>query len=70
MPSIGPKAGVGQSRAESGVGEFPALRELSKGDFVGWPVVQRGRIEVSAVRPNNRVNFGIDAYLIEDRGIA
>ena len=31
--------------------------------------MKRRRIEVSAVGPDDGVNFGVDAYLVEHRGI-
>ena len=30
-----------------------------------WPVVQRRGIEVRAIRPNDRVHFGVEANLVE-----
>src|SRR5439155_8421996 len=37
---------------------------------MGRPVVQRGGVEIRAVRPNEGVHFGIDAHLLKDRRIA
>src|SRR6266436_9311472 len=37
---------------------------------VGRPVVQRGGVEVRAVRPDQGVHLGIDAHLAKNRRIA
>ena len=37
---------------------------------VGWPAVERGRVEVRAVGPDERVGFRVDADGSEELGIA
>src|SRR5262249_10915288 len=46
---------------------FPMVRPLPEGLLVNGPVVQDRRLEVSAVGPNQRVDFRIERYLVEDR---
>jgi hypothetical protein len=44
---------------------FPFLRPGDQSFHILRPVVKRGWIKVRAVRPNQRVDFGIDFYRIE-----
>lgn len=48
----------------------PPMRKRRKRLRVDRPIVQGGRIEVGSVRPHKSVDFGINAYLIEEIQIA
>ena len=46
-------------------GRLPARRHLNESGLAPGPLVQRSRVEVSPVRPYQRVKFCIKPYLIE-----
>src|SRR2546425_12142064 len=48
---------------------FPLLGTSSQGLNLIRPVVQSRGIEVRAIRPDQRLHFGINPYLIEEREI-
>ena len=60
-----PDFGTISSRAE-----FPAFCQFNQRRCVSLPVVQGGRIEIRAVRPDNGANFRINPNLIEKIRIA
>jgi len=45
---------------------FPFPRAFGKCFRIFRPVVQRGRIKIRAVRPDQRVNFRVNPHLIEN----
>lgn len=49
---------------------FPMFRPLPESSLVNGPIVQDRRLEVSAVGPNQRVDFRVDLYLVEKREFA
>lgn len=51
--------------ARSGLNRFPASSKFSECRLMQRPVMQRGRIEVGSVRPDQRIGFRIDTNLIE-----
>ena len=50
--------------------ERPLARPLDQAWKIDRPVVERFRIKIGAVGPNQRVNLGINSDLIEQRQVA
>src|SRR5205814_1169796 len=51
-------------------GRRPAARPAHERLHVVWPVVQRGRIEIGTVRPDERMDLGIEPDLPKESRIA
>ena len=49
---------------------LPLLSEGAKCGFVRGPIMQRRRIKIGTVRPDDGVHLGIDAHLIEQPDVA
>lgn len=54
----------------SGGPGFPAAYELLKGTDVLGPIMERSRVEVRAIRPDQRVHLGINPHLFEELRVA
>jgi len=48
---------------------LPSLSSGMEPGLVLWPVMQRGWIKVCAGWPDDRVNFGVDTNLSQERRI-
>jgi len=47
--------------------EIPQFGPIGHGLGVRGPIMKRGRVEIRAIGPHQRMHFGIDPHLIEHR---